>query len=68
MNAGEHREEDTCSHRVSNWNPSVFFEPTAGVWREEAVKDPAGSDAASPALAHGDDDEDFEAFCRRSLL
>ena len=45
-----------------------FFEPIAGVWREEAVKDPAGSDAASPAFAHCDDDEDFEAFCRRSLL
>jgi hypothetical protein len=45
-----------------------FFEPVAGVWREEAVKNPAGSDAASSALAHCDDDEDFEAFCRRSLL
>ena len=45
-----------------------FFEPIAGVWREETVKDPAGSDAASPAFAHCDDEEDFEAFCRRSLL
>ena len=44
-----------------------FFEPIAGVWREEAVKDPAGSDAALPGDASFDD-EDFEAFCRRSLL
>lgn len=41
-----------------------FFEPSEGVWREEAVKVPAGGDEARPC----DDDEDFEAFCRRSLL
>ncbi|WP_428567471.1 MAG: hypothetical protein ACP59X_07925 [Solidesulfovibrio sp. DCME] len=42
-----------------------FFEPSEGVWREEAVKAPAGEDRGNgPNL----DDEEFEAFCRRSLL
>lgn len=42
-----------------------FFEPIEGVWREEAVKAPAGDDAGA---CPSDDEEEFEAFCRRSLL
>jgi hypothetical protein len=42
-----------------------FFEPAEGVWREETVNAPARDDRT----CHQDgDDEDFEAFCRRSLL
>jgi len=42
-----------------------LFEPTEGVWREEDVKAPTKEDKAKRREC---DEEDFLAFCRRSLL
>lgn len=42
-----------------------FFEPIEGIWREETVNAPARDDNV---CRQDGDDEDFEAFCRRSLL
>jgi peptide deformylase len=42
-----------------------FFEPAEGVWREENVK--ASTEDEAAARQEGDE-EDFLAFCRRSLM
>lgn len=42
-----------------------FFEPTEGVWREERVKGPSGDEQSTRQEC---DEEDFLAFCRRSLM
>jgi hypothetical protein len=42
-----------------------FFEQGEGVWREENVKSPTGHEAKS---YQEDEEEDFLAFCRRSLM
>lgn len=42
-----------------------FYEPAKGVWRKEPVNVPSGSDKAR---CQDCSDEDFEAFCRRSLF
>lgn len=42
-----------------------FYEPAKGVWRKEPVNVPSGPDKAR---RQDFPDEDFEAFCRRSLF
>jgi hypothetical protein len=42
-----------------------FFEQTEGIWREENVKSSTGHEAAPRQES---DEEDFLAFCRRSLV
>jgi hypothetical protein len=42
-----------------------FYEPAKGVWRKEPVNVPSGQDKARRQDCS---DEDFEAFCRRSLF
>ena len=42
-----------------------FYEPAEGVWREEAVNVPTRAEIVQSQEYQ---DEDFEAFCRRSLL
>ena len=42
-----------------------FFEPSEGVWREEFVKTPTRENQDPRQDC---DDEDFLAFCRRSLM
>jgi len=41
-----------------------FFEPSEGVWRDGDVKALTNDETAS---LRESDEEDFEAFCRRSL-
>ncbi len=42
-----------------------FFEPKEGVWRSASVETPTRETSKS---RQEPDEEDFEAFCRRSLL